>query len=378
VTRRAVTIVAHEVGTPGGMERQLAELATGLLSRGRQVTVVARECRLEPHPDLEWVRVRGPRRPFSLWYPWFFILASVVLRRRARGLVHTTGAIVFSRADVSTVHFCHRAFQARGRVRRGVRRSRWYRLNAVVAGEMSRLAERYCYRPTRTRHLVAVSDGVARELVEFFPSMAGAVSVIPNGVDTRAFAPNEDVRTRVRAELGIPDSDLVALFVGGEWDRKGLRYAIEAVGQVPAWRLVVVGPGDIDHYSDIARNSGSNDQVVFVGRKSDTAPYYAAADAFVMPTAYEAFPLVTLEAAAAGLPLLVSRVSGVEELIVAGENGWFIGRHADDIAQRLRELAGDRPRRQAMGASARRESARFDWARPVDAYDRLYEQLTAP
>jgi glycosyltransferase involved in cell wall biosynthesis len=377
MTRGAVTIVAHEVGTPGGMERQLAELVTGLLRRGRQVTVVARECRLEPHPALEWVRVRGPRRPFSLWYPWFFILGSLALRRRAHGLVHTTGAVVFNRADVSTVHFCHRAFATRGTVRGRARRSWWYRFNAAVASGTSVLAERYCYRPARTRHLVAVSHGVARELVEFFPLMAGAVSVIPNGVDTGAFTSDEGVRSRVRSELGIADSELVAVFVGGDWERKGLRYAIEAVARVPFWRLLVVGPGDIDHYSDIARDAGADGRVMFVGQKSDTAPYYIAADAFVMPTAYEAFPLVTLEAAAAGLPLLVSQVNGVEELIVDGENGWFIGRHADDIARRLRKLSSDRPRGQVMGASARDACARYDWARAIDAYDRLYEQLAA-
>jgi glycosyltransferase involved in cell wall biosynthesis len=377
MTRHAVTIVAHEVGTAGGMERQLAELARGLLVRGRQVTVVARECRLQPHPGLEWVRVRGPRRPFSLWYPWFFVLGSGILRRRAPGLVHTTGAIVFSRAEVSTVHFCHHAFKAREGARAGARRSLLYRLNAAVASGMSRLAERYCYRPTRTGHLVAVSHGVARELVDFFPDMAGAVSVIPNGVDTSAFAPDPDVRTRVRSELDISDGELVAIFVGGDWDRKGLRYAIEAVGHAPAWRLLVVGPGEIDHYREIARHAGADSRVIFLGHKTDTAPYYAAADGLVMPTAYEAFPLVTLEAAAAGLPLLVSRVSGVEELIVEGENGWFVGRDADDIAGRLRELAGDRPKAQAMGISARRTSARFEWGQAIDAYDRLYEQLAA-
>jgi glycosyltransferase involved in cell wall biosynthesis len=377
MTRDSVTIVAHEVGTRGGMERQLAELAAGLLSRGHQVTVVARECRIQPHTDLEWVRVRGPRRPFSLWYPWFFVMASAMLRRRARGLVHTTGAIVFNRADVSTVHFCHRAFAAQQGARRGAKRSPLYRFNAAVASGMSRVAERYCYRPSRTRHLVAVSDGVAQELVEFFPSMAGSVSVIPNGVDTREFAPNGAVRTSVRSHLGLSDSELVALFVGGDWERKGLLYAIEAVGRVPAWRLIVVGSGDIEHYRAVARDSKAECKVIFVGHKPDSAPYYAAADAFVMPTAYEAFPLVSLEAAAAGLPLLVSRVSGVQELIVEGENGWFIGRDAEAIAERLRELASDRAGAQAMGLSARRASTRFDWAQAVDAYDRLYERLAA-
>src|SRR5438445_10564531 len=87
-----VTIVAHDVGTSGGMERQLGELVTGLLERGHRVTVVARRCELPPHTHLRWIRVRGPARPFALAYPWFFLIGSLLVWRRRQGLLHPTGA----------------------------------------------------------------------------------------------------------------------------------------------------------------------------------------------------------------------------------------------------------------------------------------------
>jgi glycosyltransferase involved in cell wall biosynthesis len=372
---RPVTIVAHEVGTPGGMERQLGELVTGLLARGHRVTVVARRCALPPHVHLRWARVPGPARPFTLAYPWFFLIGSLLTWRRREGLLHTTGAVVLNRADVSTVHFCHRAFQLKTSLLRARRPGILHALNARVAARMSLLAERYCYRLPRTRRLVAVSDGVAREIRTFFPAMAESVSVIPNGVDHGAFSPNGAARSRVRSELRLGANDLVALFIGGEWERKGLRYAIEAVGKAPAWRLVVVGDGDTGRFRRLAIEAGARERVQFTGDTSRTEPYYAAADAFVLPTAYETFSLVTLEAAAAGLPLLVAPVSGVEDILADGRNGWFVERDSDVIAKRLHQLQSDECVRRDMGHAARATSQRYGWAPVVEAYARLYGEL---
>ncbi len=86
----------------------------------------------------------------------------------------------------------------------------------------------------------------------------------------------------------------------------------------------MIGAGDEDRFRAIARRSGLAGRVEFIGAQLDPAPYYAAADAFVLPTAYETFSLASYEAAAAGLPLLVTRVNGVEDLLVDGETGWFI------------------------------------------------------
>ena len=373
--RLHVTLVAHEVGTAGGMERQLGVLVSGLVEGGHEVTVVAGACALGTRPGLRWVRVPGPRRPFSLWYAWFFLLGTIAVSRRRKGLVHTTGAIVLNRADVSTVHFCHRAFHSRRPETRARTRSMPYLLNAWVSSHLSRAAEGLCYRPRMTQRLVAVSDGVAQELRDCFPSMAGRVEVIPNGVDHAAFAPNESERNRLRAAWGIGGEELVALFVGGDWERKGLRYAIEAVAKAPGWHLVVVGDGDAEGYRALAERVGAGSRVRFEGVAEDTAPYYAAADSFVLPTAYETFSLVTFEAAAAGLPLLVSRVSGVDEILVQGRNGHYIDRDGDVIAESLNTLSRDSGLRRAMGEAARADSARFDWSRAVEAYRALYDRL---
>jgi UDP-glucose:(heptosyl)LPS alpha-1,3-glucosyltransferase len=373
-----VTLVAHEVGSPGGMERQLAELTSGLLERGHDVTVIARRCELPPHPRMRWIHVPGPTRPFALAYPWFFLAGSLLLRRHRRGLVHTTGAVVFNRADASTVHFCHRAFVRRsGRTSRARRRTAAHRVNSWVGTRLSLLAERWCYRPARTAHIVGVSPGVAREVEREFPRMAGRVSVIPNGVDLQEFAGDEVARGRIRERLDLDPRELVAVFVGGEWERKGLRFVIEALARADDWRLMVVGEGDRALYTQAAAAAGVVDRVRFVGEAAPVSPFYSAADGFVLPTAYEAFPLVSLEAAAAGLPLLITSVNGVEDILVEGGNGWFIERDAGVIADRLTRLAADPGLRRSMGLAAREAAAGFGWPQMIDRYTQRYEQLGA-
>jgi glycosyltransferase involved in cell wall biosynthesis len=361
-----VTIVANDIGPVGGMERQLTELITGLLRSGHRVTVISWTCSLPADPNLRWIRVPGPSRPFAIAYPCFLLLASLLVRLRGRGVVHSTGAIVLNRTSVCTVHFCHRAVAELPTFSRASRAGLAYRLNAQVARAMSRLGERWCYRPGRAERLVGVSEGVARELYRHFPAMRERTMVIPNGVDTDVFHPAESP-----AESGGSER-LRALFVGSEWERKGLRPAIEALAECREASLLVVGEGDAESYRALAGELGVGERVHFVGSTTEVADWYRRADLFLLPTAYETFSLVTYEAAASGLPLLVTRVNGVEDILREGENGWFVERDATRIAARLRGLQADPVKRAAMGARAREDSLRFSWSRVVASYAELY------
>jgi UDP-glucose:(heptosyl)LPS alpha-1,3-glucosyltransferase len=361
-----VTIIAKAVGPVGGMELQLTELISGLLDRDYRVTVIASNCALPPHPGLRWIRVWGPTRPFAIAYPWFLVAATVLARLRGRGLVHSTGAMTLGHSALSTVHYCHHAAANLEGFARTSKPGRLYELNAWIANLLSVWAERWCYGPRQVEVLVAVSQGVVRELDRYFPKLRGRILEIPNGVDTERFAPG-------------PESDgeeMEAVFVGGDFERKGLPHAIEAIALSPGTRLTVVGPGDASSYRELAERLGVADRVTFAGQSSDTAPWYAKADVFLLPTAYEAAPLVTYEAAASGLPLLVTPVNGVEDFLQDGSNGWFIERDGEQIAGHLRRLAADPELRAKMGRQAREDSLRFSWQRVVDQYCELYDRLS--
>jgi glycosyltransferase involved in cell wall biosynthesis len=352
------------------------ELASGLLDRGHSVTTISRRCSLPPHDHLRWVRIQGPARPFPLAYSWFFLAGSLaVFRYRRVGLLHTTGAVVFNRADISTVHHCHHGVHAKTSVISMSRSNLIFRVNARISEFMKIIAERICYQPGTTAHLVGDSKGLAKELVQHFPRMNGAISVIPLGVDVDEFHPNPRDRAKIRDELRLRDEDFVTVFVGGDWERKGLRYAVEAASATPGTHLLVVGSGDVPRYRRVADEFGGSERVRFIGQPGRVAPYYSASDAFLFPTAYETFSMVTHEAAAAGLPLLVTRVSGVEELITDGINGWFIERDSKSIGLRLAELRDKPELRREMGRQSREAASRRSWPAMVNSYVSLYSRL---
>jgi glycosyltransferase involved in cell wall biosynthesis len=364
-TRGHITVVAHDIGGVGGMELVLSELISGLLDDGYHLTVISRTCEVQSHDRLRWIHVPGPGRPFPLAYPWFFIVGSLITWRKRSGPVLSTGAIVANHVDWIAVHFCHHATDTIGlsRVSQG---TIWYRVSAWLSHGLKGVGERFCYSQKRTGGLIGVSRGVSAEVAEHFPEVPTVT--IPNGVSLERFHPDHDKRADVRQRHGLRADELVALFVGSEWERKGLRVAIDALASAPHWKLLVVGHGNVASYRAHARATGVEHRVEFVGTVSDPAPYYCASDAFVLPTSYETFSLVTYEAAATGVPLLVTPVNGVTDLLVDGRNGWFIDRDPTDIAHRLQTLGQESRLRTEMGAAGRKAVEEFTWRRMVSAY----------
>jgi UDP-glucose:(heptosyl)LPS alpha-1,3-glucosyltransferase len=372
--RSQVTIVANDIRPVGGMERVLTELIEGLRDMGDQVTVIARTCELERIDGVTFHRVRGPGRPFILAYPWFLVAGSFAVRRWRSGIVQATGAIVLNRVDVIAVHYCHQVGPANPS-----RSGALFRVQMKLVSLLKRVAERACFRANNSAVFVCVSEGVADEVREHYPRIADRVITIHNGVDTRRFAPGvrrEDARA-MRQSLEIGDAELVALFVGSEWGRKGLGPAIEALPHAPGWVLVVAGDGDRRRYQQLADSLGVGSALRWLGLTSDVQLAYAIADAFVLPSAYETFSLVTFEAAASGLPVLCTAVSGVRELIRDGENGFFISRDPRQIAGRLVQLAADPDLRSQLGQSARGSALNFSWQTTVGRHHELYRRIAA-
>jgi UDP-glucose:(heptosyl)LPS alpha-1,3-glucosyltransferase len=318
--------------------------------------------------------VRGPARPVLLAYPWFMAMASLAVHRRRRGTVQVTGASVLNRVDVIAVHYCHRVGPA------GPSRSTvLFRLHSRLVGSLKLAAERWCFRRNRGAIFVCVSAGGAKEVAAHYPGLAERVIVIHNGVDTDVFAPGRrrhDAR-EARARMQIPPGRLVLAFVGGEWERKGLAPVIGALPLAREWDLVVAGRGDRERYGALAHALGVAQSIHWRGVERDPALVYGLADAFVLPSSYETFSLVTFEAAASGLPVLVTAVNGVAELIKDGHSGLFITRDPEVIAARLRLLAGDPGLRASLGAAARDSAFSFSWRRMIDAYHLLYMSLPA-
>ncbi|GAC1579844.1 MAG: hypothetical protein NVS3B18_13550 [Candidatus Dormibacteria bacterium] len=373
-----MTLVAHDIGSlGGGMEVQLVTLVRGLLAAGWTVTVIARRCDVEPHPRLTIRRVRTPARPFPVAYPLFAIVGGAALKRHRRGIVQTTGAIVPNAIDCVSVHFCHAAYSGRGLAPRASAPGRLFRVNSWMSNLIAVLGERWSYRPSRTRAVIAVSAGVQEEVRTYFPALGQRIRVIPHGVDGARFKPDRAARLRVRQTLGIAGDSRVAVFVGGDWRRKGLAHAIEAIARIADWQLLVVGKGQPAEYQALAQRLGAADRVIFAGETRDVPGHLAAGDIFLLPTLYETFCLVAFEAAAAGLPVLTPRVSGPDTLIEPDVNGEFL---TSDVARTsaLVSRYSEAARRHRHGAAARAAALQFTWERATAEHVALYEALETP
>jgi glycosyltransferase involved in cell wall biosynthesis len=362
--RPRLALVAHGIHDDGGMERAFAELVRRIHHR-YEIVIVASELGPDLRPLVDWRRTPVPRRPVALRFLVFYALGALQLRRVRADLVHVLGAIVPNRTDLATIQFCHAGLRdaVGGLVPPGTPFLR--RLNTAVYRLLCIGAERWSYR-RRTRILLPVSDGVAREVARHYPAVP--VAVARNGVDRSRFRPDAGARDEVRTFAGASEEDLVALFVGGDWDRKGLGLAIEGLAEAHrltdrSLRLWVVGDGQEQRFRELARAHGVEKHVRFFGHRRDTERFYRGADVFVLPTYYEAFPLVALEAAASGLPIVATPANGIDELLGQGEGGILVERTAQSIGGALARLAENPGFRERLASSSRVRSALFTWER---------------
>ncbi len=208
-----------------------------------------------------------------------------------------------------------------------------------------------------------------------------------NGVDLREFDPQRVDRERARAALGVPRDAAVIGTVGRLVWEKGYRefFALaQALAGDPRVVVVAVGPreeGKEDGIPEAVLAELEGRGVVrFLGLRTDMPQHYAAMDIFVLPSYREGFPRSAIEAAAMGLPLILSDIRGCREVVAEGRNGFLVPpRDEAALLARVRQLLADPPARRALGEESRRRALReFDEEqvvrRTLDVYDRLLRE----
>jgi len=201
--------------------------------------------------------------------------------------------------------------------------------------------------------VIANSHMVRREIEERFGYPAERIHVVYNGVP--AFTAPENARAEVRAGLGLGAENYVALFAGSGWDRKGLRFAIEAMNAaaIPNATLLVAGRGE-------PKRMPASTCTRFLGPRADLPRLLAAADVFILPTIYDPFSNACLEALAAGLSVITTRANGFAEILAAGVDGEII-ESPDDVPalSAALKLWASPERRAAARLSLREKAAQF-------------------
>lgn len=236
--------------------------------------------------------------------------------------------------------------------------------------------ERRQLRHREYRRLIALTPQVRADIVRLYGVPASDIDVLPNGYSVREFHPSSaELRSEVRARLGFAGDEKVVVFVANELERKGFLPLLQAIAslQDSSVRLLAVGAFRRGEALAQARRVGLEDRVVMVGGTRDVADYYAAADAFALPTKYEAWGLVIVEALASGLPVVTSRSAGAAVAVRHGETGVLLDNPSDsaEIAEGLRvALGGPMPSPDDISASV----DQYEWGRVLLRYEHLLEQ----
>jgi len=242
--------------------------------------------------------------------------------------------------------------------------------------------------------IVAATEGERNQLRDLYGVSMEMVKIIPPGVDVHHFYPIPS--DEAKEAIGISPKEKVALFVGRIEPLKGVDTLLRAMAILkrdcrsficPDYLIIIGGdPGrEEDNLSDemaqlqaLSCDLELNDMVIFLGKRGqDTLPYYySAAEVVVMPSHYESFGMVALEAMACGTPVIASRVGGLAYLVKDGETGYFVpAQDPEALAEKLRSLFVDHELREAFGAQAAAYAKGFRWEVIVEQMVNVYREL---
>jgi UDP-glucose:(heptosyl)LPS alpha-1,3-glucosyltransferase len=345
----------------GGLERYSFDLAEWLAGAGHDVHVLSfalgpeaerlavTRHRMEPEPT-RWKQAETVERHLKdveadsvhdLGVGWSFdVLQS-----------HFGSRIVSRRADLASAVGLQRL-----KLKISPSKRRRYR-------EMRAVEDRQYASPRGV--IVAVSNMVRRHLEELHGVEPERIRVIHNCADVRRFSPDHRLayRASTREQLGLKD-EVLFLLSGHNFRLKGVRTAVEAAGLLASkgcrFRLAVLGDGAPGPYRRLASACGAGRHVTFCGFVEDPVAYYAAADAYVLPTFLDTCSLTVAEALASGLPAITTRWNGGSEIITPGQEGFILDdpRDAKGLAGFMERLLDESLRRR-MGESARALAQRY-------------------
>ncbi len=356
-------VLALESSGPGGAENMVVSLTIALRELGHDpIVATLREGWMTERAHAAGISVWVmPQRP-GLDIAWIIRFARRLRRERidvlhshefAMNIFGGTAALLARVAAVSTIHGKH-----------------W------IADRKRRAL---AYRVLRRAGVpvVAVSEDLARFLSEGLGIERGQIQLVRNGIAIPAESGAVD-RAEARRAIGLPMEGPLLVAVGNLYPVKDHATLLRALALLPEARVAIAGRGDEEpNLRSLAAELGIEPRVHLLGLRSDVDRLLCAADIFVQPSRSEGLPLAVLEAMAAGLPVVATRVGGMGEAVVDGETGILVEpAQPEALARALQTLVADRDRREQMGiAAGQRARAEFSVESMARRYVSVYESL---
>lgn len=350
-----------ECDGPGGAELMMLDLATELRTRGHNVLPV------NLANGTGWL---GERFVAAGFHPATFEIRSPVDLSAVRSL---TAILREFRADVVHSHeFTMAIYGAAAAKRANARHVITMHGGLYYASAWRRrTAMRWAVR--RSDALVGVSLATADALAHALDIDRERIVVVPNGIPQRS-----GVRDRVRRELGVPDDQLLIVAVGNLYPVKGHAVLLEALAMLAdrdGWQLAIAGRGEEEvRLRAQSATAGLESRVHILGFRDDIPDILAAGDIFVMPSLSEGLPLALVEAMSFGLPVVVSRVGGIPEVVTNDVEALLVPpSDARALANALERLIDSAGLRRRLGVAGRARAQRdYAIATMADRYERLY------
>ncbi len=348
----------------GGIERHTWELVKRW-HRNHDIHIFANEW-VETDQNVTFHKVPVIKKPEILRTPSFVLNNSRMLKKSDFDIILNNGCGATLTQDVIVAASLHKAW-AEETKKAGLKR---FFLNPLHYWTFA--VEKYNYKNKRYRKVIAISEFIKYYLIKYYGLPDEDIAVIYHGVNLEEFNPAKSrlYRKAVRDEFRVSEDDLMLLFVGKEFKRKGLHYIFQSLSSLRDDRikLVVVGEGEIESFKKIAVGLGIDRNVFFVGHSSDVVKYYVSSDVFVFPSTFDAFGMVVLEAMACGLPVIVSPTVGASELVEDMKEGILLNNYNDieRLVESIKLLLNNHALRKELSVNAGLKAEKHSWDKVAD------------
>jgi len=232
-----------------------------------------------------------------------------------------------------------------------------------------------------TDRLVMLTEQEKIDHLHFHIAPENKFSVVHSGINLDEFSNTSVDPAAMKRRLGIPEDNLIVGTVGRLTSIKGHRYLIEAArkiaGSRPDTTFVILGDGELlDELKNMVTRSDIEENIKFLGWRSDVAEVMSTFDIFALPSLNEGMGRVLVEAMALGRPIVASNIGGIPDLVVDCENGYLVSvGDVESLAARIRKLLDDPEKREEMGECGKKIAIDYSANAMVQKIDRVYRKL---
>lgn len=344
--------------TRHGSSRYAVEVSKHFAEAGHEVHVFATQWDKIENKNIIFHKLPIVSNNFYIQEFFIMLVATIFvnLQKKNFSLVYSQPGRFFS-PDIAAAHICFKAQHFADKK------------TPSLADNLLYFMEGYNLK--KAKKIIAVSQKIKKEIIKFYGIPDRKIEVIYNGVNLNEFRSSQKYKKEIRKKYKI-GNEKVLLFVGS--GEKGLK---ELLGALPYLRekfiLLVLGK-HTEQFKNMVSDK-INGRIMFAGYSKEINKYFAAADVFVLPTFYDSFGLVALEAMACGVPSIISKEAGVSEIIKNKKNGILIEPEPQQIAKAINILMENKILWKKIRKNSLKTAKKHTWENSAEKWLEVFKKV---